>query len=528
MSQKHLVCQGATCQCQFGNASDKLKVLTQTKAFINEEEPQEKLVATTADIGATFEKNTFGLCQMQPIPGGGYKPCQAMVTQWSGAYDNITYEENNGHPLLEDSKATCPIGGKDCISIINHGQVAEITNRNLHSADPIKMDMINPFMDFGKFVNDSIDSSVNKKITSLTWVDKNREPIDYFDEKQSVFYILAQTQNYTKGETVSIEVEESNQEKIQDGNYLIPLSSVVEADGTALFEVNINEKNTTINHGLAQEKKKVIERRIIARVVGSDVVSSPLEERAKISPTILVTYGQKIVSKDNDDKFVKQTGEGCAKLLGVNAQPVSTGKELLQTMENAGRIGAFVFWGHSWNRGLYLKDNEGFYVDTIEKILGNHRDSSDFELLKGMKQRTIKTHKHSLFIFASCGTALQPAAIEIDEIKYTFDSFAYAFGNYINKEIDIVDDEVTYYYKITTIGATALSNLFWDKEYFKGKVKTDGVFKKIEKLYKITVIPENSELHTNTEIVETRVTDLGKKIDVIKIIKDYDPENISI
>ena len=152
MAQKHLVCQGATCQCQFGNAPDKLKVLTQTKAFINEEEPQEKLVATTADINATFEKNTFGLCKLQPI-GNSFKPCQAIVTQWSGAYENVTYEENNGHPLLEDSKATCPIGGKDCISIINHGQVFEITNRNLHSADPIKMDMINPFMDFVAFRN---------------------------------------------------------------------------------------------------------------------------------------------------------------------------------------------------------------------------------------------------------------------------------------------------------------------------------------------------------------------------------------
>ena len=60
------------------------------------------------------------------------------------------------------------------------------------------------------------------------------------------------------------------------------------------------------------------------------------------------------------------------------------------------------------------------------------------------------------------------------------------------------------------------------------KVKTDGVFKKIEKLYKITIIPENSENHTNAEIIETRITDLGKKIDVIKIIKDYDPEDISI
>lgn len=57
-----------------------------------------------------------------------------------------------------------------------------------------------------------------KKITSLTWVDKNREPIDYFDENQNVFYILAQTQNYTEGETVRIEIEEINQEKIQNGN----------------------------------------------------------------------------------------------------------------------------------------------------------------------------------------------------------------------------------------------------------------------------------------------------------------------
>ena len=68
----------------------------------------------------------------------------------------------------------------------------------------------------------------------------------------------------------------------------------------------------------------------------------------------------------------------------------------------------------------------------------------------------------------------------------------------------------------------------YDILFFITKVKTDGVFIKIEKLYKITVIPENSEPHTNTEIVETRVTDLGKKIDVIKIIKDYDPEDISI
>ena len=201
MSQKHLVCQGATCQCQFGNAPDKLKVLTQTKAFINEEEPQEKLVATTADVGATFEKNTFGLCQMQPLPGGGYKPCQAMVTQWSGAYENVTYEENNGHPLLEDSKATCPIGGKDCISIINHGQVAEITNRNLHSADPIKMDMINPFMDFGKFVNDIL---TKPDITEAYFTDLQGNKIDLGEDEQEI-YLVIEGENLV-GEQIDIDL----------------------------------------------------------------------------------------------------------------------------------------------------------------------------------------------------------------------------------------------------------------------------------------------------------------------------------
>ena len=201
MSQKHLVCQGATCQCQFGNAPDKLKVLTQTKAFINEEEPQEKLVATTADIGATFEKNTFGLCQMQPLPGGGYKPCQAMVTQWSGAYENVTYEENNGHPLLEDSKATCPIGGKDCISIINHGQVAEITNRNLHSADPIKMDMINPFMDFSKFVNDIF---TKPDIIEAYFTDLQGNKIDLGEDEQEI-YLVIEGENLV-GEQIDIDL----------------------------------------------------------------------------------------------------------------------------------------------------------------------------------------------------------------------------------------------------------------------------------------------------------------------------------
>ncbi len=74
-----------------------------------------------------------------------------------------------------------------------------------------------------------------KKVISLTWVDENRNPIDYFDENKNVFYILAQTQNYREGDIISIDIEETNQEKIQNGHHFITLTSKVEADGKALL-----------------------------------------------------------------------------------------------------------------------------------------------------------------------------------------------------------------------------------------------------------------------------------------------------
>ena len=219
MTQKHLVCQGATCQCQFGNAPDKLKVLTQTKAFINEKEPQEKLVATTADVGATFEKNTFGLCKLQPT-GNSFKPCQALVTQWSGAYEKITYEINNGHPLLEDSKGTCPIGGTDCIDIINHGQVAEITSRNLHNADPIKMDMINPFMDFATFRNEVLDELTQPKLSTSYYTDAQVNTITKDDFIPDTLIFLEIEGVNLQGETVDINLQNATVDFEYKGVYL--------------------------------------------------------------------------------------------------------------------------------------------------------------------------------------------------------------------------------------------------------------------------------------------------------------------
>ncbi|MBU2946311.1 DUF4280 domain-containing protein [Zobellia uliginosa] len=124
MSSKYVVVQDALCECEFGDFPDKLKVLSQQKIYANDNKASNKLIATTLEIGgATFEKNTFGQCKMQPM-GSSFKPCQIVITQWEGSYENVELT-NGGQILLEDSKAICPIGGSPCISILFHGQTNE-------------------------------------------------------------------------------------------------------------------------------------------------------------------------------------------------------------------------------------------------------------------------------------------------------------------------------------------------------------------------------------------------------------------
>ena len=155
MSEKHFVVQGATCVCNFGTTPDKLKVLTQQEHYANDKDGTKKLIVTDKDLGTTFEKNTFGSCKKT-----NNSPCSATVTSWTGMYDKVTLS-NQGKIILEDSKATCPIGGKDCIKIINHGQIAELSSQNVKNSDPIIQTMINPLVD------------------SSTLLEENNKPLDY-------------------------------------------------------------------------------------------------------------------------------------------------------------------------------------------------------------------------------------------------------------------------------------------------------------------------------------------------------------
>jgi len=142
MSQIHLVCQGAICKCQFGTGPDTLKVKTQKKRFINDHKGESKLMATHKDIGQTFEKNTFGSCAKM-----NNNACKPAITKWENLYDKVTLKDNNGKPLLENSKATCGVAGSACIEIIDNGQICEITERNIKNANPEIIKVINPALD---------------------------------------------------------------------------------------------------------------------------------------------------------------------------------------------------------------------------------------------------------------------------------------------------------------------------------------------------------------------------------------------
>ncbi len=158
MSSKHIVVQDALCECQFGDFPDKLKVLSQQKIYANDNKASKKLVATTMEIGgATFEKNTFGQCKMQPT-GSSFKPCQIVVTKWEGFYKNVELT-NGGQILLEDSKAICPIGGSPCISILLHGQTSEQTV-NSSSADEAVAQQVNPLVDLEDLQAPELDDEI--------------------------------------------------------------------------------------------------------------------------------------------------------------------------------------------------------------------------------------------------------------------------------------------------------------------------------------------------------------------------------
>jgi hypothetical protein len=98
---------------------------------------------------------------MQPTPSG-FKPCQIVITKWDGAYENVILS-NQGQILLEDSKATCPIGGSPCISILHHGQTAAGTGSQTEDPNTEVHAQLNPLVDVRKLQYDLEENGITIK-----------------------------------------------------------------------------------------------------------------------------------------------------------------------------------------------------------------------------------------------------------------------------------------------------------------------------------------------------------------------------
>ena len=63
------------------------------------------------------EKSRSGVCLLQPLPGGGFKPCNCSITGWNGTNSKANAQGNS--TLLQSSTANCAIGG--VLSVVNSG-----------------------------------------------------------------------------------------------------------------------------------------------------------------------------------------------------------------------------------------------------------------------------------------------------------------------------------------------------------------------------------------------------------------------
>ncbi|MDI9309583.1 MAG: DUF4280 domain-containing protein [Limnohabitans sp.] len=152
MSEKHVLVHGAKLKCQFSvdpSKTDELQVKSHSKHYANDKDGSEKAIATDKEIGQTLKQNTFGKCKKQPLGNGDYAPCQAVVQKWSNFYEKVTLS-NKGKILTEKSKATCPMGAPDCISVEKHGQKASGSAQNAKNANKNVQAQLNPMVDLKK------------------------------------------------------------------------------------------------------------------------------------------------------------------------------------------------------------------------------------------------------------------------------------------------------------------------------------------------------------------------------------------
>lgn len=144
---KHFVIQKGKAICDKGTKFPNFKVTSHQKHYWNDANGENDYLAVTEDdVMFNPPAMPFGNCSVK-----NGNPCAfAPSGKWTKTYDKVKVMDKSC--LTEISELMCATGGK--ITVMKHGQTAEISKTNVRNADSRLMNMINPFMDFEKFKSD--------------------------------------------------------------------------------------------------------------------------------------------------------------------------------------------------------------------------------------------------------------------------------------------------------------------------------------------------------------------------------------
>lgn len=233
MSDKHLVCKGATVYCSKSmmnnnpGAAIPLTITSNTLVVLN----GGKAAATDKDC--TPANMCFGNCNTGTNPP---PPCVANV-QWSKFYEGAEVTEAGLKLLTEESEATCmAFGGK--VKIAFHGQVANPQPEEQDEVSPEVMAAIlpvNPKPEETIVITEG-DEEREKKIMDAYWVDEKTQEIikEVFPGKKVT--LCFKTAGYVEGEQAEIKIRTEAGKEFADGSTERTVSGEVKRDGTVMIE----------------------------------------------------------------------------------------------------------------------------------------------------------------------------------------------------------------------------------------------------------------------------------------------------
>ncbi|WP_103070916.1 DUF4280 domain-containing protein [Aquimarina sediminis] len=219
MSSKIYVLDGALLECNQGFVPAKLLVTENQKVKI-----QGKFKATDMDVQVPA---TFGQCKLKPT-SGGYLPCMPALQRWTKTTKTSSLGGSKKF-LYEDSECMCATGGK--VTIMQPMQI--------NSAGSVKEE----FKEIAMTIPGAmLGNDKAPKVVESYWMDENEEQRINEMEYGEVATMYVRTENVDPGQSITVTINESKNNKIDGEKTKLKYSGTVKEDGVAkLSSVETNK-----------------------------------------------------------------------------------------------------------------------------------------------------------------------------------------------------------------------------------------------------------------------------------------------